>query len=58
MPIAQLDNYSTWIRVGMFLQKLGALVSLSEEVSKRINKYKHGDCSKRWNSLNPSLLDR
>ena len=34
LSIAQLDDYSTWIRIGMILKKLGAPLSLWEEVSK------------------------
>ena len=48
LSISQLDNYSTWLRVGMILKKLGAPLSLWEEVSKRSKKYKHGDCGRRW----------
>ena len=48
MPISELDNYGVWIRVGVILKKLGALVSLWEDVSKRSNNYKLGDCGKRW----------
>ncbi|MFM7986075.1 MAG: PriCT-2 domain-containing protein, partial [Candidatus Fonsibacter sp.] len=40
LSISQLDNYATWLRVGMILKKLGAPLSLWEEVSKRTNKYK------------------
>ena len=32
----------------MILKKLGAPLSLWEEVSKRSKKYKHGDCGRRW----------
>ncbi|MFM7990088.1 MAG: PriCT-2 domain-containing protein, partial [Candidatus Fonsibacter sp.] len=48
LSISQFDDYSTWLRVGMILKKLGAPLSLWEEVSKRSNKFKHGDCSRRW----------
>ncbi|MFM7983006.1 MAG: PriCT-2 domain-containing protein, partial [Candidatus Fonsibacter sp.] len=40
----------------MIFKKLGAPVSLWEEVSKRSNKYKRGDCIERWNSLNTQLF--
>ena len=40
----------------MILKKLGALLSFWEEVSKRSNKCKHGDCSSRWRRLNPQLF--
>ena len=48
LSVSQMDNYSTWLRVGMILKKLGAPLSLWEEVSKKSKKYMHGDCSKRW----------
>ena len=32
----------------MILKKLGAPLSLWEEVSKRSRKYRHGDCGRRW----------
>ena len=55
---SQLDNHATWIRVGMILKKLGAHLPLSllEEVSKRSNKSKHGDCGSRWRRINPQYL--
>ncbi|MFM7978500.1 MAG: PriCT-2 domain-containing protein, partial [Candidatus Fonsibacter sp.] len=43
----QLDKYATWLRVGMILKKLGAPLSLWEEVSKRSKKYRHGDCGRQ-----------
>ncbi|MFM7978611.1 MAG: PriCT-2 domain-containing protein, partial [Candidatus Fonsibacter sp.] len=48
LSISQLDNYATWLRVGMILKKLGAPRSLWEEVSKRSKQYKHGDRARRW----------
>ncbi|MFM7982367.1 MAG: PriCT-2 domain-containing protein, partial [Candidatus Fonsibacter sp.] len=53
LSISQLDNYSTWIRVGMILEKLGAPLSLCGELSKRRNKYQHGDCCSRWSRISP-----
>ncbi|MFM7986159.1 MAG: PriCT-2 domain-containing protein, partial [Candidatus Fonsibacter sp.] len=47
LSISQLANYSTWLRVGMILKKLGAPLSLWEEVSKRSNKYNRGDSARR-----------
>ena len=46
LSISQLDNHTTWLRVGMILKKLGAPLSLWEEVSKRSRKYRRGDCDK------------
>ncbi|MFM7985670.1 MAG: PriCT-2 domain-containing protein, partial [Candidatus Fonsibacter sp.] len=48
LSISQLDNYASWIRVGMILKKLGAPLSLWKEVIKRSKKYKHGDGARRW----------
>ncbi|MFM7988427.1 MAG: PriCT-2 domain-containing protein, partial [Candidatus Fonsibacter sp.] len=48
LSTSQPDNCATWLRVGMILKKLGAPLSLWEEVSKRSNKYNHDDCSRRW----------
>ncbi|MFM7984359.1 MAG: PriCT-2 domain-containing protein, partial [Candidatus Fonsibacter sp.] len=49
LSISRLDNYAEWLRVGMVLKKLGAPLNLWEDVSRRSkNKYKHGDCSRRW----------
>ena len=48
LSISQVDNYPTWLRVGMILKTIGAPLSLWEEVSKRSRKYKHGDCGRRW----------
>ncbi|MFM7985282.1 MAG: hypothetical protein ACKPKO_38785, partial [Candidatus Fonsibacter sp.] len=43
----------------MILKKLGAHLSLWEDVSKRSKKYKHGDCSRRCGRLpHPVLLHR
>ncbi|MFM7988751.1 MAG: PriCT-2 domain-containing protein, partial [Candidatus Fonsibacter sp.] len=35
LSLSQLDNYATWLRVGMILKKPGAALSLWEDVSKR-----------------------
>ncbi|MFM7986988.1 MAG: PriCT-2 domain-containing protein, partial [Candidatus Fonsibacter sp.] len=51
LSISQLDNYATWLRVGMILKKLGAPLSLWEEVSNRSKQYKHGDCGRRWGGV-------
>ncbi|MFM7984352.1 MAG: PriCT-2 domain-containing protein [Candidatus Fonsibacter sp.] len=46
--MSQLDNYATWLRVGMILKKIGSPLGLWEDVIERSNKYNHGDCSMRW----------
>jgi hypothetical protein len=52
----QIDNYSTWIRIGMILKQLGAPLALWEEVSRRGKKYKNNDCSSRWEKFNPKFF--
>ena len=51
-----MDNYSTWLRVGMILKKLGAPLSLWEEVSKKSQKYRHGDCGRRWGGFHTQFF--
>ena len=53
LSLQQLDDYATWIRVGMVLKKVGAPMALWEEVSRRSRKFKNGDCARRWSSLKP-----
>ena len=55
LSLKQLDNYDSWVRVGMILKSVGAPLSLWEEVSQRSKKYKqHGSetCSAKWRSFN------
>jgi hypothetical protein len=51
LALRQLDNYSSWIKIGMVLKKLGAPVSLWDDLSKMSKKYKPGECVKRWESF-------
>ena len=51
LTTTQLDDYSTWIKVGMILKKLGAPLSIWEVLSKRSKKFKLNDCSSRWAAL-------
>ena len=45
LSVGQLDDYSTWIRVGMILKACKAPLSLWEQVSMRSKKYQNGDCA-------------
>ena len=51
LSASQLDNYETWIKIGMILNSVGAPLSLWEEVSKRSKKYQAGECTKKWRSF-------
>ena len=53
LSASQLDDYATWVRLGMILKKLGAPLSLWDELSKTSKKYKRNDCSSRWPLLKP-----
>ena len=44
----QLDNYQSWVRLGMILKNLGMPVEFWEEVSQRSSKYKVGECRRKW----------
>ena len=51
LSLSQLDDYSTWIKLGTLLKGLGAPMILWEVMSKRSKKFKTNDCSSRWFSL-------
>ena len=38
LSLAQVDNYETWIKIGMVLKSIGAPLSLYEEVIKKKQK--------------------
>ena len=40
----------------MILKKLGAPLSMWEEVSKKSKKYRHGDCGRRWDGFHTQFF--
>jgi hypothetical protein len=48
LNISQIDNYQTWVRLGMILKNLGMPVEFWEEVSQKSKKYKMGECRRKW----------
>ena len=52
LSISQLDDYSTWIKLGMILKSLGAPLVLWQTISMKSNKLKVNDCSSRWDKFN------
>ena len=44
LSLAQIDNYDTWIKFGMILKRIGAPLSLYEEVSNKSKKSKPNEC--------------
>ena len=53
---AQLDNRDSWIKIGRILKQLGAPWTLWDEISKRSNKYKPGECAQVWKGLKSTLF--
>ena len=47
ISIHQLDNYSTWIELGMTLKNIVALLALWEELNIKSKKFKNNDCKNR-----------
>jgi KaiC/GvpD/RAD55 family RecA-like ATPase len=45
------DDYEVWYRVGMAIKDAGGDVSIWDEWSKSSEKYKEGDCAKKWESF-------
>mgnify|MGYP001611554581 CR=1 FL=1 len=46
------DDYSAWLQVGMSLRELGALgLAMWDAWSKGSNKYRPGDCTRKWETL-------
>ena len=56
LSVSQLDNYSTWLRLGMVLKKLGAPLRLWEDLSRKINKHRTKDCAKIWPTFRTSNM--
>ena len=48
ITVAQLDNWKTWSELGLILKKLGAPMSLWDELSRKSKKFKYGECAKQW----------
>ncbi len=48
---AQIDDYTTWIKIGLILKRLNAPLSLWEGLSKQSSKFKHGECVMLWGKL-------
>ncbi len=48
------DDYHTWIDIGMTLKDAGYYVTLWDKWSKCSNKYKSGECERKWQSFNGS----
>lgn len=46
------DDYGEWVSVGMALKHEGYPCSVWDDWSKNSNKYKEGECERKWNSFN------
>lgn len=51
----RIDNYEAWVEVGMSLASLGPRgLYLWDAWSRGSEKYKHGECERKWASFEPS----
>ena len=52
LPIEAVDDYDIWIAIGQSLHELDeSLLDQWDEWSKQSDKYKEGECHKRWLSF-------
>jgi predicted P-loop ATPase len=52
----RLDDYDTWLKIGMAAHSVGddSLLSDWENLSQKNSKYKSGECEKKWSSFKSS----
>lgn len=50
-----LDDYSTWITIGMAMKNAGLSVELYEKISKKSDKNKENDCTAKWDSIDKEV---
>lgn len=50
-----LDDYSTWITIGLAMKNSGLPVELYEKISKKSNKNNEDDCTAKWDSFNKEV---
>ena len=50
-----LDDYTTWITIGMAMKNAGLPVELYEKISKKSDKNKENDCTAKWDSFNKEV---
>jgi hypothetical protein len=48
LPISIIDEYDTWIRIGMVIFNAGEKVDVFKEVSSRSDKYNEKECDSKW----------
>lgn len=51
LNVSRLDEYETWIQIGIVCFNEGQDVAVWETASERSTKYKHGDCDKKWKTF-------
>ena len=51
ITVAQLDNWKTWSELGLILKKLGAPMSVWDELSRKSKKIKRHECAKQCESF-------
>lgn len=50
-----LDDYSTWITIGLAMKNAGLPVELYEKISKKSDKYVEDVCTAKWDSFNKEV---
>ena len=51
LNVKRLDEYETWIQIGIICFNEGQECGIWEKASERSTKYKHGDCEKKWKTF-------
>lgn len=51
LDVKRLDEYETWIQIGIVCFNEDQDVGIWEKASERSTKYKHGDCEKKWKTF-------
>lgn len=51
LNLTRIDDYETWIRIGMICFNEGQDVSVWDRASERGTKYKTGECEKKWKTF-------
>jgi hypothetical protein len=54
--VKRIDEYETWIQMGMICYNLDADVSVWENTSSRSNKYTTGECEKKWRTFHKGTI--
>lgn len=51
LSVSRWDNYDCWLKIGMILRNINCQIEVWENFSKKSDKYRDGDCRKKWFSF-------